>query len=218
MPPVKHALLSASSASRWLVCTAAPRFEEGLPESTSEYAEEGRLAHAIGELKVTKKCTPMSTRTYNTRLNKLKKDPLYTPEIQSMYSDIDLDANGIEMEFQASMEELLWFVNQHLANTGRGNFEGTEVKVIFDRDVLINETEVINNCKNSVGILSDETIVKMHPWVSDPEQELQRIKDEKEEAMADPYQAAFMKNRQNGGDGSGNPVTGQDGGDGDAQE
>ncbi len=85
-----------------------------------------------------------------------------------MYSDIDLDANGIEMEFQASMEELLWFVNQHLANTGRGNFEGTEVKVIFDRDVLINETEVINNCKNSVGILSDETIVKMHPWVSDP--------------------------------------------------
>lgn len=53
MPPEKHALLSASSASRWLVCTAAPRFEEGLPESTSSYAEEGRLAHAIAELKVT---------------------------------------------------------------------------------------------------------------------------------------------------------------------
>ena len=50
MPPEKHALLSASSASRWLKCTAAPRFEEGLPENTSEYAEEGRLAHAIGEL------------------------------------------------------------------------------------------------------------------------------------------------------------------------
>ena len=138
--------------------------------------------------------------------------------IQSMYSDIDLDANGIEMEFQASMEELLWFVNKHLANTGRGSFDGTEVKVIFDRDVLINETEVINNCKNSVGILSDETIVKMHPWVSDPEQELQRIKDEKEEAMADPYQAAFMKNRQNGGGGSGNPVTDQNGGGGNAEE
>ena len=47
----------------------------------------------------------------------------------------------------------------------------------------------------------------------------QRIKEEKEEAMADPYQAAFMANRQNGGGGSGgNPVTGQDGGDGDAQE
>lgn len=81
MPPEKHALLSASSASRWLNCTAAPRFEEGLPERTSEYAEEGRLAHAICELKVLKKCTPMSTRTYNTRLNKLKKAPRYTPEM-----------------------------------------------------------------------------------------------------------------------------------------
>lgn len=67
MPPEKHALLSASSASRWLVCTAAPRFEEGLPESTSSYAEEGRLAHAIGELKVLKKFTTAITpRTYIT--------------------------------------------------------------------------------------------------------------------------------------------------------
>lgn len=90
MPPEKHALLSASSASRWLKCTAAPRFEEGLPERTSEYAEEGRLAHAICELKVLKKCTPMSTRTYNTRLNKLKKDPLYTPEMDKT-SDLYLE-------------------------------------------------------------------------------------------------------------------------------
>ena len=39
--------------------------------------------------------------------------------IQSMYSDIDLDANGMETEFQAAFEELLWFVNVHLANTGK---------------------------------------------------------------------------------------------------
>ena len=82
MPPEKHALLSASSASRWLVCTAAPRFEEGLPERTSEYAEEGRLAHAIGELKVLKKfTTAISPRTYTTRLNKLKKEERYDPEM-----------------------------------------------------------------------------------------------------------------------------------------
>lgn len=81
MPPEKHALLSASSAARWLNCTAAPRFEEQLPESTSAYAEEGRLAHAIAELKVLKRFTVMSSRTYNTRLNKIKKDPIYNPEM-----------------------------------------------------------------------------------------------------------------------------------------
>ena len=76
MPPEKHALLSASSAARWLICTAAPRFEEGLPESTSAYAEEGRLAHAIGELKVARKYTRIDPRTYTSMLIKLKKDPL----------------------------------------------------------------------------------------------------------------------------------------------
>lgn len=81
MPPEKHALLSMSSAHRWLVCTAAPRFEEGLPESTSAYAEEGRLAHAIAELKILKKFTIMTNRTYNTRLNKLKKEDAYDPEM-----------------------------------------------------------------------------------------------------------------------------------------
>lgn len=81
MPPEKHALLSASSASRWLNCTAAPRFEEGLPESTSEYAEEGRLAHALAELKVFKKFTGMTSRAYSTRLNKLKKADNYDPEM-----------------------------------------------------------------------------------------------------------------------------------------
>lgn len=81
MPPEKHALLSASAASRWLTCTAAPRFEEGLPESTSTYAAEGSLAHAIAELKALKKFTIMTGRTYSTRLNKLKKDPLYDPEM-----------------------------------------------------------------------------------------------------------------------------------------
>lgn len=81
MPPEKHALLSASSASRWLVCTASPRFEEDLPEIDSTYAEEGRLAHAIAEIKVLKKFTAMAGRTYTTRLNNLKKDTLYDQEM-----------------------------------------------------------------------------------------------------------------------------------------
>lgn len=86
--PEKHALLSASSASRWLKCTAAPRFEEQFPEKTSEYAEEGRLAHAICELKVIKKFTVQLTqRSYSTRLNKLKKNPLYNDEMDKT-SDI----------------------------------------------------------------------------------------------------------------------------------
>ena len=102
--------------------------------------------------------------------------------IRSMYSDIDLDANGMETEFQAAFEDLLFFINAHLANTGVGNFDGEDVTVIFNRDILINETEAIDNCGKSKGIISDETIVKQHPWVDDPEEELARLKAEKEAA------------------------------------
>lgn len=148
-----------------------------------------------------------NARGYDAKDDRMSGNPNQL-NILSMYSDIDLDANRIELEFQASMEELLWFVNQHLANTGQGSFAGERVRVIFDRDVLLNETEAINNCKASVGILSDETIVKNHPWISDPEQELERIRREREAANADPYQAAFLANRQGappaeGGEGNG---------------
>ena len=81
--PKEHALLSASSASRWLVCTASPRFEENFPETTSEYAEEGRLAHSFCELKVLKKFTTSITqKTFTTRINKLKKNEKYQPEME----------------------------------------------------------------------------------------------------------------------------------------
>lgn len=135
-----------------------------------------------------------NARGYDAKDERMSGNPNQM-NIQSMYSDIDLDANGIEMEFQAAFEELLWFVNKHLANTGKDSFESAGARIIFDRDVLINETEAINNCKASVGILSNETIVKMHPWVTDPEEELKRLKEEKEEAAADPYQQAFMNAR-----------------------
>lgn len=76
-----HALLSASAAHRWLNCTAAPLFEAQFPSTTSEYAEEGTLAHAICELYVRKYFSPMGKRTFNTELKKLQAKPNYDDEM-----------------------------------------------------------------------------------------------------------------------------------------
>lgn len=81
MGKAAHALLSASSAHRWLVCTAAPKLEETFPDTTSEYAREGTLAHEICELKLTKYATTMARGTYTKKLNALKKHELYQPEM-----------------------------------------------------------------------------------------------------------------------------------------
>ena len=139
-----------------------------------------------------KKAIIENARGYDAKDERLSGTPNQM-NIRSMYSDIDLDANGMETEFQAAFEDLLFFVNAHLANTGVGNFDGEDVTVIFNRDILINETEAIDNCGKSKGIISDETIMKNHPWIDDPEEELARMKAEKEAAIAeaDSYRDAF---------------------------
>ena len=114
--------------------------------------------------------------------------------LKSMYSDIDLDANDMETEFQASFDELLWFVDCHLANTHVGDFENEDVQIIFNRDIMISESETINDIKNSLGILSDETLIANHPWIDDPAAELERLKKQKEEAM-DLYGDQFGSNQ-----------------------
>jgi len=115
--------------------------------------------------------------------------------IQSMYSDVDLDANKMETEYQASFEDLLYFVNLHLANMGAGDFEGEEVEITFNRDMLMSESDAITNVKNSLGILSNETLLAQHPWVDDVQIEKSRIESEKTQARkeqeAQQYGDAF---------------------------
>ena len=121
--------------------------------------------------------------------------------IQSMYSDIDLDANDMETELQAAFEDLLWFVKVHLSNMGYGDFENEEATITFNRDILINETEAIESCVKSVGILSDETIIEQHPWVDDVQKELERLKKQKEEQVQEQYGAFVDSNAPSeGGD------------------
>lgn len=150
-------------------------------------------------LELFKKALIENARGYDAKDDRISGNPNQM-NIQSMYSDIDLDANGMETEYQASFEELLWFVNTHLINTSQGSFEGQEVEVIFNRDILINESETIENCSKSVGILSNETIIGQHPWTSDVDKELQRVKDEKQDVM-DEYANAFNPVNPSGGGG-----------------
>ena len=49
MPPREHALLSASSANRWLHCPPSVRLTEDLPEKANQYMAEGTEAHALCE-------------------------------------------------------------------------------------------------------------------------------------------------------------------------
>ena len=48
----EHSTLSASASHRWLTCTASVKFTAGMPDSPSDYAEEGTRAHELCAWKV----------------------------------------------------------------------------------------------------------------------------------------------------------------------
>lgn len=52
MSPAKHAMLSASSAHRWLNCTPSARLEQEFKGRQTEAAAEGTAAHALAEYKL----------------------------------------------------------------------------------------------------------------------------------------------------------------------
>ena len=149
-------------------------------------------------LELMKKALIENAMGYDAKDDRLSGNPNQM-NIQSMYSDIDLDANDIETELQAAFDEIFRFVNIYLYNNGKGDFENEDISVVFNRDVLINEGEAIENCAKSVGILSDETIVEQHPWVEDPKKEMERLAEQKQQESSD-LGGYFDDNSDRGGD------------------
>ena len=121
--------------------------------------------------------------------------------LKFIYSGLDLKCNRMESAFKGAMEQLFWFVNKYLELIGAGSFYDLDIDITFNRDIAINESQAITDCQNSKGVISDETIVKNHPWVEDADEELKRLKTQEEEAkkeLSDMFPA-----QDPGGDGQG---------------
>lgn len=76
-----HALLSPSSAHRWLNCPLAPRLEATLPDNTSDYAKEGTVAHSLCEVSAALYFKKIKKTEYNKVLKKLKANSLWDDEM-----------------------------------------------------------------------------------------------------------------------------------------
>ena len=121
-------------------------------------------------------------RGFDAKEERMDGDPNQM-NIESMYTDIDLDVNAMETEFQAGFEELKWFIDQYLIHQGHEDYTEEEVEFVFNRDIFINEDAKIDNCIKSVGVLSNKTILARHPWVTNVEHELSQIEEDKAEEL-----------------------------------
>jgi len=116
--------------------------------------------------------------------------------LRFMYSDLDMDANTIDTEFQASLEKEMFFINTDIYNKTGKDYSMYSVDFLFNRDIPINETEAITNVKDSVGILSEETILANHPWTTDVGEEMERKEKEQKAAMENFSSGQFAFGQQ----------------------
>jgi Protein of unknown function (DUF2800) len=98
----KHALLSASGASRWLNCTPSPRLEENFTEVRSSYADEGTLAHELSEVILRQTLGGISLQEALPLLEKIEKSEYYSDE---MYDEVSKYTSYVLESFNDSLSK-----------------------------------------------------------------------------------------------------------------
>lgn len=93
----KHALLSASSAERWINCPPSARLCEGLEDTNSPYAAEGTLAHKIAEMILT-----AELEKTDVCLEKAKSNELY---YEGMIEEIEKYTNYVIETYNAALSK-----------------------------------------------------------------------------------------------------------------
>lgn len=161
-----------------------------------------------GDVKVLQ--TTLDTKATESHLDRLRRDIYefghgvdtqaisvgYTSGValKFKYADLDTDTDDLATEFKSALYELIWFIKIDLVNRGLGDYLEEDIEIIFNTDMIINETETIQDTVVSASIVSRETCIANHPWVIDVQAELDRLEKEKkeeEDAMLESFDVAY---------------------------
>lgn len=125
----KHAILSASSAHRWIHCTKSARVEETFKNTTSTFAEEGTFMHELGELHLRRYLGEIKEASYKKKLKELKTSSYFNSEIEEAVEvyvffakELIEDARKRCKDSLVLLEQRLDFSNFVQAGFGTGDF------------------------------------------------------------------------------------------------
>lgn len=98
--------------------------------------------------------------------------------IKNLYSLLDMKSSMLERKFAKGLEQFLWFVCEYLAISGKGDFDYKDITFTFNKTIMVNESELLDNLTKSQSSL--ETKLEHDPFVTDVQKELERIKKEQD--------------------------------------
>lgn len=107
--------------------------------------------------------------------------------IKSRYSALDMKSNGAEKQLTLFYESFVDCINMFYNNA-------MSKDITFNRSMIFNESEAIDNCIKSMNIIDMELLLENHPWVTNAKKTLNKINKEKEENVK--KQQELMKNQE----------------------
>lgn len=181
-----------------------------------------RTAFVSGDGDMTALNTPLDITAVDSHLNRLRRDifeggcgvdtqdeALGTASgvaLKFRYSGLDIDMNDMGNEFKASLEQLIWFIKVDMLGKGIGDFMEEKFNIVFNKNIIVNEAEIINMAKQSVGMISDETIVAHHPWVEDVSAEMDKLEEQRQKSLENQLEEIETLGGADMGFGTNNPA------------
>ena len=98
--------------------------------------------------------------------------------LKFFYRKLELKAGLTQIEFEKGFAQLIRAIMKFLGVT---DWKTKTITQTWTRNMISNDLENTQIANTSKGIISDETIIKNHPWVEDPEGEINKMKLEQKE-------------------------------------
>lgn len=100
--------------------------------------------------------------------------------LKFFYRKLELKAGLTQIEFEKGFAKLIRVIMKFLKIS---DWENRTIIQTWTRNMISNDLENAQIAVESKDVISDETIVKNHPWVENPEDEIKKIKEQKEKAQ-----------------------------------
>lgn len=100
--------------------------------------------------------------------------------LKFFYRKLELKAGLTQIEFEKGFNQLIRAILKYLKIS---DWKTKPIIQTWTRNMISNDLENAQIANESKDTISDETIVKNHPWVENPEEELKKLKEQKEEAQ-----------------------------------
>lgn len=98
--------------------------------------------------------------------------------LRQLFQLLDMKASVLERKFTKALKHFAWFMTEYINISENKTYDYKDLTFTFNKSMLSNEAEQVQMARDSVGIVSNETIVQNHPWVEDAGIEIARLEED----------------------------------------